>query len=104
MARPTSLSTTGPISEKALNFPGSRTTVKNCAFSWASTSEKLALWVCGIIIFVESTTAHAGSSAECERVSSNAKKMVTAERNRLSEDIIQACECLKAWWDNGFME
>jgi hypothetical protein len=43
-------------------------------------------------------------SAECERVFSSVKKMATAERNRLSEDIIQACECLKAWWDNGFME
>ena len=43
-------------------------------------------------------------SAECERVFSSAKKMVTVERNRLSEDIIQACECLKAWWDNGIME
>jgi hypothetical protein len=43
-------------------------------------------------------------SAECERVFSSAKKMVTAERNRLSEDIIQACECLKVWWDNGIME
>jgi hypothetical protein len=43
-------------------------------------------------------------SAECERVFSSAKKVVTAERNRLSEDIVQACECLKAWWDNGFME
>jgi hypothetical protein len=43
-------------------------------------------------------------SAECERVFSSAKKMITAERNRLSQDIIQACECLKAWWDNGFME
>jgi hypothetical protein len=21
-------------------------------------------------------------------------------RNRLSDDIIEACECLKAWWDN----
>ena len=43
-------------------------------------------------------------SAECERVFSGAKKMATAERNRLSEDIIQACECLEAWWDNVFME
>jgi len=43
-------------------------------------------------------------SAECERVFSSVKKMVTAERNRLSEDIIQACECLKAWWDNDIME
>jgi hypothetical protein len=43
-------------------------------------------------------------SAEYERVFSSVKKMATAERNRLSEDIIQACECLEAWWDNGFTE
>jgi hypothetical protein len=24
--------------------------------------------------------------------------MITAERNQLAEDIIQACECLKSWW------
>jgi hypothetical protein len=35
-------------------------------------------------------------SAECERVFSSAKKMATAERNRLSENVIQACECLEA--------
>jgi hypothetical protein len=45
-----------------------------------------------------------GMSAECEREFSSVKKMVTAERNRLLEDIIQACECLKAWWDHGIME
>jgi len=43
-------------------------------------------------------------SAECERVFSSAKKMITAERNQLAEDIIQACECLKSWWDNGIIE
>jgi hAT family C-terminal dimerisation region len=42
--------------------------------------------------------------AECERVFSSAKKMMTTERNRLVEDIIQACERLKVWWDNGIME
>jgi hAT family C-terminal dimerisation region len=40
-------------------------------------------------------------SAECERVFSSAKKMITQERNSLAEDIIQACECLKSWWDTG---
>jgi hypothetical protein len=37
-------------------------------------------------------------STECERVFSSAKKLLTPERNALSEDIIEACECLKAWW------
>jgi hypothetical protein len=38
-------------------------------------------------------------SAECERVFSSVGKMITPERNRLGDDIIEACECLKAWWD-----
>jgi hypothetical protein len=26
------------------------------------------------------------------------KKLLILERNQLAEDIIEACECLKAWW------
>ena len=37
-------------------------------------------------------------STECERVFSSAKKLLIPEINALSEDIIEACECLKAWW------
>ena len=43
-------------------------------------------------------------SAECERVFSSAKKLITPERNHLGEDIIEACECLKAWWKNSLIE
>jgi hypothetical protein len=39
-------------------------------------------------------------SAECERVFSSAKKLITPARNGLQEDIIEASECLKAWWDD----
>ena len=35
-------------------------------------------------------------SVECERVFSSAKKLITQKRNQLAEDIIEACECLKA--------
>lgn len=40
-------------------------------------------------------------STECERVFSSAKKQVSSARNALKEDIIEATECLKSWWDNG---
>jgi hypothetical protein len=40
-------------------------------------------------------------STECERVFSGAKRTITPERNRLSEKVIEACECLKAWWRHG---
>jgi hypothetical protein len=43
-------------------------------------------------------------STECERVFSSAKKLITLERNQLGEDIIEACECLKAWWRNSLIE
>jgi hypothetical protein len=41
---------------------------------------------------------------ECERVLSSAKKLITPERNHLGEDIIEACECLTAWWRNSLIE
>lgn len=42
-------------------------------------------------------------SAECERVFSSAKKMITPDRNGLNDDIVEACECLKYWWDNSLV-
>jgi len=37
-------------------------------------------------------------SAECERVFSSAKHLITDARNRLNPDIIEANECLKHWF------
>ena len=42
-------------------------------------------------------------SAECERVFSRAKKLFSPERNTLGDDIIEACEYPKAWWDQGLI-
>ena len=42
-------------------------------------------------------------SAECERVFSSTKKLITPERNRLSEESIEASEYLKNWWDRGLI-
>ena len=50
------------------------------------------------------TYKHPAMSAECERVFSSAKKLITPERNQLGEDIIETCECLKAWWRNNLIE
>ena len=35
-------------------------------------------------------------SVECKRVFSSIKKLITPKRNHLREDIVEACECLKA--------
>ena len=40
-------------------------------------------------------------SAEYERVFSSTKKLITPERNHLSEEPIEASEYLKNWWDRG---
>ena len=37
-------------------------------------------------------------AAECERVFSAAKVILSPERNALSPKIIEACECLRWWW------
>jgi len=42
-------------------------------------------------------------SAGCERVFSSAGNMVTPGRSRFGDDIIEAGECLKAWWDGGLI-
>jgi hAT family C-terminal dimerisation region len=44
------------------------------------------------------------TSCECERVFSSTKKLITPERNKLRDDIIEALECLKAWFDKGLIE
>jgi hypothetical protein len=38
-------------------------------------------------------------STECERVFSSSKKLLSPQRYRIKEDLIEASECLKAWWD-----
>lgn len=38
-------------------------------------------------------------SAEYDRVFGNTKELITLERNRLAEDIIEASESLKNWCD-----
>lgn len=45
-----------------------------------------------------------GMSAECERAFSHAKKLVTEERFRLKEDIIEADQCVKSWLYNGLVD
>jgi hypothetical protein len=42
------------------------------------------------------------SSPECERIFSSAKLLITASQNRLHPNIIEANECLRAWF--GVME
>ena len=41
------------------------------------------------------------TSAECERVFSSAGQLLTPRRNRLSDDVVEANECLIAWKRSG---
>ena len=43
-------------------------------------------------------------SAECERVFSGAKLLISPNRNRLADDIIETAECLRIWWMRGIIE
>jgi hypothetical protein len=43
-------------------------------------------------------------SAECERVFSRAKLLISPNRNKLADDIIEASECLRIWWMRGIIE
>jgi hAT family C-terminal dimerisation region len=42
--------------------------------------------------------------AECERVCSEAKLLISPNRNRLADDITEAAECLRIWWMRGIIE
>ena len=43
-------------------------------------------------------------SSECERVFSQAKKLITDERSHFSAATIEADECLKNWLRNGLVQ
>jgi hypothetical protein len=42
-------------------------------------------------------------STECERVFSSTKKLLSPHRCSIKEDLMEASECLKAWWDCGII-
>lgn len=42
-------------------------------------------------------------SAECERVFSSAKNLIVASRNNLDDDLVEANECLRSWWNRGLL-
>ena len=48
-------------------------------------------------LYAFDTLAIPAMSAECERVFSSTKKLLTPERSRLAPDIIEASQCLKNW-------
>lgn len=35
---------------------------------------------------------------------SSAKRLIIPDRNSLGDELIEALECLKAWWDNRLVE
>jgi hAT family C-terminal dimerisation region len=43
-------------------------------------------------------------AAECERVFSSSKILISDRRNRLKDDIIEASECLNYWYRRGYFE
>src|SRR5262249_36933477 len=43
-------------------------------------------------------------AAECERVFSSAKILISDHRNRLKDDIIEANECVRYWINKGYFD
>jgi hAT family C-terminal dimerisation region len=43
-------------------------------------------------------------SAECERVFSSTKILISDRRNRLKDDIIEANECIRHWTKEGYFD
>ena len=54
-------------------------------------------------LYAFDTLAIPAMSVEREGVFSSTKKPIIPERNRLTEDIIEASGCLKNWWDCGLI-
>jgi hypothetical protein len=64
----------------------------NSGFNCCNCRFRSTLWVLD-------TLSVPAMSVECESVSSSVKKLSSPERNALADSTIEACECLKAWWN-----
>jgi hypothetical protein len=74
------------------------------AYRNAPVAEAARTWVWTLHHFALDTLAIPATTTDCERTFSSGRKFVSPERNRLSDDIIEAVECLKAWWDSGIIK
>ena len=54
--------------------------------------------------FALDTLAIPATATDYKRTFNSGRRLISSERNRLSDDIIEATECLKAWWDSGIIE
>jgi hypothetical protein len=59
---------------------------------------------CGSAPGALDTLAIPAIATDCERTFSSGRKLISPERNRPSDDIIEATECLKAWWDSAIIK
>jgi hypothetical protein len=55
-------------------------------------------------LYALDTLAIPAMSARWKTVFSRTKKLITPERKRLAEDVIEASECLKNWWGRGLIQ
>lgn len=68
---------------------------KENLFEWWLSHEKTFPTLTAFALSILSIPA---MEAECERVFSSAKILITDRRSRLQDDIIEAIECLRNWW------
>ena len=79
-----------------LSYPRNATTVGQML--WSSGTLGIITTQPDLARFALDMLAIPMMSAECERVFSSAKHLITDARNRLNPDIIEANECLKHWF------
>ena len=77
---------------------------------WPKTFNPIACWndsrdaFPSLHLYAFDPLAIPAMSIECERAFRSTKKLIIPERNRLAEDISEASECPKNWWERGLID
>jgi hypothetical protein len=53
---------------------------------------------------ITSSDGNTNTTAPIRHAFSSAKMLITPERNLLGDNLIEALECLRAWWNNGLIK
>jgi len=80
------------------------TTITHPLHFWIAQSQDTACAFPSIAKLALDVFSIPAMSAECERVFSETKRVITDDRNQLQEETIEAIQCQKNWLDNGVVQ